>query len=67
MMEPWARPSYLILEGPMEPFIFSLDVRSENQQDNHSMKRRGTPVFDSITRCPLRQRRSYAGLKSKNV
>ena len=64
-MEPWGRPSMKVLERPMEPFTRTLVVRLMNQEDSHSVKRRGMPIFDIFIRSPVRQTRSYALLKSK--
>ena len=53
--EPCGRPSLKVLEGPMEPFTRTLAVRFMNQEDGHSVKRRGTPIFDIFIRSPIRQ------------
>ena len=65
--EPWVRSFQKVLEGPMEQLTRTLAVRFMNQEDRHSVKRHGAPIFDIFIRCPVRQTRSYARLKSKKV
>ena len=65
--EPWGRPLLKVLEGPMEPFTHTLAVRLMDQDDSHSVKRRGTPIFDIFIRSPARQTRSHDRLKLKKV
>ena len=43
-------PSLKVLEGPMEPFTRTLAVHFVNQEDSHSVRRRGTSIFDIIIR-----------------
>ena len=64
MWETWGRPSLKVIEGPMEPRTRTLAVRFMSQEDNHSVIRQGTPIFDIFTRSPERQTRSYERLKS---
>ena len=51
----------------MEPFTLTLAALLTNQEDNHSVKRRETTIFDIFIRSPVRKTRSYARLKSKKV
>ena len=51
----------------MEPITRTLAAQFMSHGDGHSLKRRGTPIFDIFIRSPVRQTRSYARLKSKKV
>ena len=66
-MEPRGRHTLKVLEGCLKPLSRTPAVRFINQEDSHSVKRWGTPIFDIFVRIPVRQARSYVQLKSKNV
>ena len=67
MTEPRGRPFLIDLDGPMEPFTHTLTVRFMNQEDTHSVKRWGTPIFHTFIRSAEFQKRLYARLKSRKV
>ena len=53
--ETWGRPSLKVIERPMEPFTRTLAVRFMNQEDSHTVKRRGAPIFNIFIRRPVCQ------------
>ena len=67
MSEPWGRPSVKVLEGPIESLTRTLAVRYLKQEDSHSVKRRGSPIFVIFIRNPVRHARSYTHLMLKKV
>ena len=51
----------------MESFTRTLAVRFINQEDSHSLMRRGKQIFDIFIKNPVRQTQSCARQRSKKV